>query len=1122
MSSEVEQWLTENGFAAHRQAFASNHISMELIPRLTREDLAELGLTIGEKHAFLRAAERLTNPTNTSPSAQRVEGAGNPPDFAGERRLVSVLFCDIVESTRLTSLIDAEELGDVLGAFFASCKTITEHFGGLCGDRMGDGIASLFGWRDAHEDDPARAVHAALMMTQEIPKIPVPSSPDWRLDVRVGIATGHVVISRVAGRESPQIIGETPNLAERMKQACPPASVVIDAATRRLVGANFELVELGDRLLKGFDEPVQICQVLAPRAGLTRFEGAHFGGAGRRLVGREGDMAMLKARWDLARNGEGQVMLLTGQAGIGKSRVATALAEWVTEQGSHLQIYQCSQLYQNTALYPLVSRIIRDSKIRFSDGPGEKIVKLGRLPNFRFAANRELMFVFASLLSIPPHDGFVPPSMSPDDWRFAIFHAIFDEVARLGEHRPVLLVVEDAHWIDPTSLELLDGIIARSPKWPLLVLITSREDGLKGRWNQEANFTHLQLNRLSPSQSRQLCRDILNDEAIEPVREQIVSAAQGVPLFLEEFATHFQELPGRLAGKRTVSQFDGDPEVTIPNHLYSFLAERLDLLDTKIGAKRVAQTAAVFGHDFSIALLARVPSLEGIADINAAVDNLLGTGLLVKSDGGAQGMSFRHSVFREVLYATLLRSTRRDLHSEIATVLIDAGVAAAEPDIAAHHLTEAQRTREAIEYWTTAGSRSNEKSAAAEAFSHFSKGLELIRQLPDSPATYELELPLRLGFGGAASAIEGYSADKIEQNYSRMLFLANALDRPHERFRAHLGLGAFYEVGGDVDKSQLHCEECLRSAELSGDHDELLHAHRLMGELNFYQGKFRLSCEHFEAALSLYDPKDHLRLIGELGDDPGVLSRMYSALSLWFLGFPDQARENCSKGLELAGQLGHAFTSAQADFYASWFHAFSRDWPRAKSFAEWAIDRSTAQQFALVLGLSRVIRGWSMSRTNEQAAGEKDILDGMALIRGPHADICESSFLTFLADHYMIMGDVEKGLSIIEESKAVATERFATADRLRLHGELLAGRDAAAAERLLREAMVTAREQQSLSMELRSALSLYKLLVTLGRAHQGLEQLRDIYSRFTEGFETADLKECSVLLTAGDSFHRDG
>ena len=565
MSSEVEQWLTENGFAAHRDSFAKNHISMELLPRLTRADLGELGLSVGEKYIFRRAVERLAKRPNSSPSAPKSGAVLSPPEFAGERRLITVLFCDIVESTRLSSLIDAEELDDVLRVFFTRCAAITERFGGLPTERKGDGAGSSFGWPQAHEDDRERAVHAALVMTQEIPTITVPSCPSWRLNVRVGIATGHVVISRAADGENPQIVGEAPNLAERMKEACPAGSVVIDPATRRLIGVNFELVELGERTLKGFDEPMQICQVLAPRQGLTRFEGTHFGGTTWRLVGRDGDMAMLKSRWDLARNGEGQVMLITGQGGIGKSRAAAELAEWAVEQGCHLQIYQCSHLSQNTALYPLISRIIRDTKIRFSDKPDEKLKKLGRLPHFKLAANRQAMGVFASLLSIPAHEGFELPSMSPEDWRLAIFNTIFDAIALLGKQRPVLHIVEDAHWIDPTSLELLDAIIARSPGWPILILITSREEGLKARWSQAANFTHLQLTRLSPSQSREFCEDIVGDKAIGKLHlEQIVKAAQGVPLFLEELAKHVEEIPAGQPSARIASQYDRDPYTSHP------------------------------------------------------------------------------------------------------------------------------------------------------------------------------------------------------------------------------------------------------------------------------------------------------------------------------------------------------------------------------------------------------------------------------------------------------------------------------------------------------------------------------------------------------------------------------
>jgi class 3 adenylate cyclase/tetratricopeptide (TPR) repeat protein len=1114
MSFEVELWLSQNGLAAYGQVFADNHIGMELLPQLTDADLKELGLTVGHKHAFLRGVERLTKSTESSVALTNVDIDSAPPKFAGERKLMTVLFCDIVESTRLSGLIDAEELDNVLQNFFVQCAATVESFGGLLAERKGDGAFCCFGWPQAHEDDPLRAIHAALMMTREMPAIGVPSSPDWRLNVRVGIATGHVVVSWVAGTEIPQIVGETPSLAERLKEACPVAAVVIDPATRRLVGANFDLAELGNHHLKGFDGPVQICQVVAPRAGVTRFEGSRSGAAARRLVGREGDMAMLRSRWKLACNGEGQVVLLTGQAGIGKSRIAAAIAEHAAGQGCRAQLYQCSHLYRNTAFFPLINRIMRDAEIKLSDKPGEKLKKLYRLPPAELAANEDAMGLYASLLSIPAHEGFVPPAMSPDDWRLEVFNTFLEAISRLGAQKPLLLIVEDVHWIDPTSLELLDAIVERSLSLPILVLMTSREGELIGRWNHADNFTDLQLNRLSPSQSREFCADVVGNEAARKLHlEQIVKAAQGVPLFLEELAKHAQEVPAGESAERGRGQ---DTYTPIPDHLFSFLAERLDLLDVQSGAKRVAQTAAVFGHEFSAALLAKVPSLEWVGNMITAVDQLLEAGLVVKSEGAVQGnLLFRHSIFREVAYASLLRSTRRHLHEEIATVLVDAGVAEAEPDVVAHHFTEAQKPAEAIGYWTRAGLRSNERSATVEAFSHFSKGLELIGKLPEEPLTYELELPLRIGFGGAASAIEGYSSQGIEKNYARMLELATILNRPRESFRAHLGLGAFYEVGGNIEKSRLHCEECLRSAGHSGEQDELLHAHRLMGELNFFEGEFESSCRHFDVALSLYDQKDHLKLIRELGDDPAVLSRMYNALSLWFLGFPDQAKENCSRGLQLAAKLGHAFTSAQADFYASWLYAMARDLVRARSFAEKAIDRSAVQQFALVLGCSRVIKGWAMARMNEQVAGEEDILQGMALIRGPNADICESSFLTFLADYHLITGNVEKGLSVIAESQAVAAERFAATDRLRLQGELLARQDAAAAECLLREAIATARRQKSLSMELRSALSLYRLLDRVGRTHEGTAELKHIYSRFTEGFETADLKEAGVILKAG-------
>ena len=1009
MSSKIERWLRENGLGAYGQVFSDNHIHMDMLGELSDSDLRELGMTIGHRLAFQRALKRL--PTNSADST--------PAPFSGERRLMTVVFCDIVQSTQLSSLIDAEELDEILKSFFAQCADIVEGFGGILAAKQGDGVHCWFGWPRAHEDDALRAVHAALKMVAELPGIAVPSAPDWRLDVRIGVASGHVVISAKSGDEIPQIVGETPNLAERLKGACPVASVVIDPLTRRLVGGHFELADLGAHIFKGFAESIRVCQVVAPRTGVTRFEGSHPGRQSHNMVGRQGDLAMVQARWELTCRCEGQAVLVTGPAGIGKSRLAAAFVEQPSGNPGRTQIYQCSQIYQNTTLYPLINRIMRDAEMKVTDPPGQKLRKLVLFLEREQISVEPMIDIFASLLSIPAHDGFVPLLMSPDSWRAALFSAVLQAVEQLSANGPIILVIEDIHWIDPTSLELLDALLDKATDLPVMLLMTSRDEEQAARWAGASNFTHLQLNRLSPSQSREVCLEIIGMEAaLGLALDQIVKAAQGLPLFLEELAKYAREstvgdLDDQLRNGETRSA-----HTPIPDTLYSYLAERLDRLDPQSGAKHVAQTAAVFGHEFSAALLAQVPSLKEVGSVSAAVDQLIQAGLLVSSARLEQGtLSFRHAIFREVAYGTLLRTTRRMLHGEIATVLIDSGMAEAEPDVVAYHFTEALNPTEAIFYWTKAGLRANERSATAEAFSHFSKGLELIGTLPEEVATYELELPLRIGFGGAASAIEGYSAQDIEQNYSRMLALANILRRPDESFRAHLGLGAFFEVGGDLGRSLEHCAQCLRTAELSGDRDQLIHANRLMGEVKFYEGQFETSSRHLETAIALYDAQDHLRLIRALGDDPAVLAHMYNALSLWFLGFPDRAEASCRKGLALAARLSHAFSSAQADFYASWLSAFRRDYRHALHFAERAIEQSTAQQYALVLALSRVIKGWATARMGDPAAGRADIVEGMAQIHRPRADICESAFLTFLADYHLIVGEVDEGLSVVAESR---------------------------------------------------------------------------------------------------------
>ncbi len=410
-------------------------------------------------------------------------------------------------------------------------------------------------------------------------------------------------------------------------------------------------------------------------------------------------------------------------------------------------------------------------------------------------------------------------------------------------------------------------------------------------------------------------------------------------------------------------------------------------------------------------------------------------------------------------------------------------------------------------------------AAGVEAFNHFSTGLSLLDPLSEGKEKFELELTLRIGFGSAALAIEGHSADDIERNYSRILELAEILENPRERFRAHLGLGAFCYVGGDMEKGREHCEICLNLAQSSGDREELLHAHRIMCELCFYIGEFRNSCDHYDKCISLYRKSEHIRLARELGDDPVVIASMYKALSLWFLGFPDKAIAVCRESLSLAYELKHAFTIAQAEFYTAWLYAYLRDYETAEQHAARAIKNCEMHTFSMYLGLSRVIYGWAQTMRGGYKQGETDIKEGLNLIRGPNADVCESCFLLFFAEHSLFLGEFKRGLSIIKEARDIASERFserfAEPERTRIEAELRAGENQEVAEQGLLKAMDLARKQESLSLELRVALSLCRLLRETNRDGEGMRILNDVFERFTEGFKTSDLRAARSELKLG-------
>ncbi len=463
MLPRVESWLKEIGLGAYSQVFVDNHITEDLLFSITEADLEKMKFSVGHRLTFFRALQRLQE-TVAEVGIEPTE-CSTQAELQGERRLLSILFCDVVDSTRLSQLLDAEEVIDVMAEFYRSCDAIAQRMNGTLVATQGDGVLCCFGWPLAHEDDALRAIHAGLEMIVQIPKYKVPLVPDWNLDVRVGIATGTVILDKSNRYGRLQIAGVTTNLAERLKGACPSAAVVIDSLTKKLVGAHFELEELGQHSLKGFGEPIPVCKVIAPRYGLTRFEGMHPSRPAP-LIGRQSELDLLMSRWQVVKLGESQTILLTGPAGIGKSRLAASITESVAEDQCHVQVYQCSSTNQNTALYCLINRIMRDAKIKQSDEIEIRRAKLEIFLDKALPPAQESFGIFASLLSIPAHAGDMANEMMPEQWKAAAFDAIIAELVHLAKSKPVIVLFEDIHWIDPTSLDLLNTILRRCKQLP--------------------------------------------------------------------------------------------------------------------------------------------------------------------------------------------------------------------------------------------------------------------------------------------------------------------------------------------------------------------------------------------------------------------------------------------------------------------------------------------------------------------------------------------------------------------------------------------------------------------------------------------------------------------------------
>ena len=820
--------------------------------------------------------------TAAETSAAPSSSTGATPRDTAERRQLTVMFCDLVGSTALSARFDPEHLREEIRAYQKAVSGVVGRYDGFVAKFMGDGVLVYFGYPRAHEDDAERAVRAGLEIAAAVTSLETRGTD--RLAVRIGIATGLVVVGDLVGDGSAQeqaVVGETPNLAARLQALAQPAQIVLGGATRRLIGDLFRLRGLGRQTAKGFAEPVEAFVVEGVAETESRFEAAR-----RRLsdlVGRAAESALLCDRLREAWAGAGQIVLLSGEAGIGKSRLAAQLAAEVASEPHTRLRYQCSPYHRDSVLHPFVVALGRAARLAPNDPAETQLDKLEAiLAPARIAETAPL---FASLLSIPTGDRYPPLALSAAQQRRLTLAALLDQLEALARQKPVLMLFEDVHWADATSLEVLDLTVERVRALPVLVMITFRPE-YEGPWTGLSHVTSIALDRLAPAEVETLAEHVAGRPLPPAVTAQIVAKTDGVPLFVEELTKTVLESGLLVAGPQGW-RLDGPlPPFAIPATLQDSLAARLDRLAP---VKEIAQIGAAIGREFSYPLLRAVAGRDEAA-LRAALVQLEEAELLFRSGAPPDARyTFKHALVQDTAYETLLRSRRQILHRQIADVLRAEfpAVAAAEPELVAHHLTQAGLDEPAIEWWGKAGDQAVRRSAFKEAAAHLGKAIELADKLAataPSAAPANDRLRLQISLGNALIWAKGHQAPETSAAFARARELASRAEDATGRFSAYYGLWVGHLTRGEPAPLREMAELFLHEATARPDCPEALIAHRISGFTCFYFGDFAGAHDHLQKASELYDPARHGDFANRFGQDPRAAAEIYDALTLWVLG----------------------------------------------------------------------------------------------------------------------------------------------------------------------------------------------------------------------------------------------
>jgi class 3 adenylate cyclase/predicted ATPase len=1112
---DIKRWLEELGLGQYAQSFAESDIDFDVLPELTESELESLGLSLGHRKRLRRAIAELMPTIGGQISPSEIARLA-ADEVQAERRQVTVMFCDLVGSTEMSTRLDPEDFRNVLRAYQRMCAEVIRRYDGFVAQYLGDGVLAYFGYPNSHEDEAERAVRAGLaLLASSVPIV----GDNIELRIRIGVATGPTLIGDLIGRGSTEqiaVTGKTPNLAARIQEVAQPATLVITESTRRLVDGRFKFEDLGAQRLKGISEPVQVWRVVRELSDVEQFAAKRTAFAN--CVGRDRELRLLLDRWRLTTSGAGQAVVILGEAGIGKTRLVALLRERLSAD-FHIHVrLQCAQQYRNSPLRPVIVHLRKAAGYEQNDAADMKLAKIEQL--LAMAGSRDGAPLVAALLSVPFEDRYAPLAISPVRQRAKTLELLVQQMVALAAGKPVLLVVEDVHWVDPTTEDLLIRLLDRVPECGIMVLLTARPDDAS-RLIDHPHAITLGLGRLGPDHSKQIILEMSGGKTLpNELIERVLVKTDGVPLFIEELTKDVVEswqlrLDVQEGANSTV--FD----LSIPSSLEDALRARIDRLSS---VKQVLQVGAALGRNFSYALIRGAMGLEE-RDLHQALDRLVEAKLIYQHGAPPEAVyTFKHALVQDAAYESMLRSQRTPLHARIVGLIENqfSELMESEPELIAHHCSRAELGGKAIGYWLKAGANAVKRSANLEAIDHLRNGLQRLHVIRSGDERARLELELQLTLGQALIAARGYTAAETGVAFARAEQLVGQIGDAGQRYSTLYGIFVRQLIGGHIDDASATSERLHRLASTGEDGAYLCLAYRLLGSLSFFRGALAESYLQLQKAVTLYEPSEQ-RLALHFGPDTGPAALIFLAMTEWLIGKPESALRTAQNAIAKARQLENALTLAQVLTLAAQLHYMSQDYETMFHLSKESRENCELNGIPYFGSISKLYQLWAQASLSDSADYIEEFQQSLAAYEEMNCGLQVALFRVMLAQLLLMAGRPAIAVKECETALAkiaVNGERWWAPEIYRMLGDTLlalSDPDAVEAEKCFRRGVAEARQSGALMLELRATMSIAKMLSKRGDWADAQRMLASVVTQFTEGFESVDLRPATALLETANA-----